>query len=121
MSDDENDALVVITTTETASDGARLAQQLVERRLAACVQIIPQMTSVYRWQDKIEHASEALLFIKTTRAHYDALAAAIQELHSYETPEILALPVTHVAPDYLTWLRDALKPLPQTSPNSLPD
>ena len=99
-----SDAWVVITTTETCADAERLAHQLVERELTACVQILPQMTSVYRWQGKVEQANEALLLIKTTSAAYPKLEQAIKELHSYQTPEIMALPAAAVSADYLAWL-----------------
>ncbi len=102
-------ALLVITTTESSQDAERLASLLVERELAACVQILPPMTSVYRWQGKIEKATEALLFIKTTREAYPALETAIHENHSYETPEIIALPVEAGSSSYLNWLNASIK------------
>ena len=98
------DALVVITTTETKEDGVRLAALLVERELAACVQVLPQITSVYRWQGKVEQAGESLLLIKTMRAAYAQLEAAIKENHTYETPEIIALAVEAGSNEYLNWL-----------------
>ncbi len=104
------EALVVITTTETQTDAERLAQALVERELAACVQVLPQITSIYRWQGKIEQAVEVLLLIKTTRAAYSELEAAIRQNHSYQTPEIIALPVEAGSTDYLSWLRSSLRP-----------
>lgn len=103
------DALVVITTTETQADAERLAQALVERELAACVQVLPQITSVYRWQGKIEQASEVLLLIKTTRAAYSELETAIRQNHSYQTPEILALPVEAGSTEYLGWLTASVR------------
>lgn len=99
-----SDAWVVITTTETFADAERLAHQLVERELAACVQILPQMTSVYRWQGKIEQANEALLLIKTTSGAYPKLEQALKELHSYQTPEIMALPAAAISAEYLAWI-----------------
>jgi periplasmic divalent cation tolerance protein len=107
-----DDAIVVITTTENQSDAEHLAQKLVEQELAACVQIIPQIHSVYRWQSKIETASETLLLIKTTHANFDALVASFKTLHSYQTPEIMALPATNVSDDYLAWLRNSVKTFP---------
>lgn len=98
------DALVVITTTETLADGQRLANLLVEAGLAACVQILPQIASVYRWQGKVEQAAETLLLIKTTRTVYPELETAIKQNHSYETPEIVALPVETGSIEYLDWL-----------------
>src|SRR5262249_24994528 len=82
------EALVVITTTETKEDAERLAHLLVERELAACVQLLPQITSVYRWQGKLEQATETLLLIKTTRTACPRLEIAIKENHPYQTPEI---------------------------------
>ncbi|MEP7343131.1 MAG: divalent-cation tolerance protein CutA [Acidobacteriota bacterium] len=102
------EALVVITTTETKEDAERLAHLLVECELAACVQLLPQVTSIYRWQGKVEQAGESLLLIKTTRQAYPRLEAAIKENHSYQTPEIIALPVEAGADDYLHWLSASL-------------
>lgn len=102
-------ALVVLTTTESPQQAEQLAQILVEARLAACVQILPPMTSVYRWQGKVEAATETLLLIKTTRALYPALETAIKANHSYQTPELIALPVEQGSADYLNWLLDSVK------------
>jgi periplasmic divalent cation tolerance protein len=99
-----SDALVVMTTVEKPEDGARLARLLVERRLAACAQVLPPMVSIYRWQGNVEQADEALLLIKTSRAAYPELEAAIRQNHPYETPEIIALPVEAGSKDYLNWL-----------------
>ncbi len=104
------DALVVITTTETEADAERLALLLVEAELAACVQVLPRMTSIYRWQDKVEQSAEALLLIKTTLAAYVRLEAAIKQNHTYETPEIIALPVEAGSDGYLNWLETSVKP-----------
>jgi periplasmic divalent cation tolerance protein len=98
------EALVVITTTETNEDAERLARLLVERELAACVQVLPQITSVYSWQGKLEQATESLLLIKTTRAAYPRLETAIKENHPYQTPEIIAMPVEAGSNGYLNWL-----------------
>lgn len=99
-----NEMLVVLTTVELTEDGERLGRLLVERKLAACVQILPPMTSIYRWQDKIEQTAEQLLLIKTTRAAYPRLELAIKENHPYETPEIIALEVERGSQNYLEWL-----------------
>lgn len=103
------DALLVITTTENPADGERLAILLVERELAACVQVIPKITSFYRWQGKVEQANETLLFIKTTRPIYQQLEEAIKQNHSYQTPEIIALPVDSGSADYLNWLTSSVE------------
>ncbi|MDQ3010134.1 MAG: divalent-cation tolerance protein CutA [Acidobacteriota bacterium] len=102
------EALVVITTTETKEDAERLAHLLVEHELAACVQMLPQITSVYRWQGRVEQAGEALLLIKTNRQTYPRLESAIKQNHKYQTPEIIALPVAAGADDYLRWLSASL-------------
>lgn len=98
------DALVVLTTTETEADAERLARLLVEAELAACVQVLPRMSSIYRWQGKVEQAGETLLLIKTTCGAYARLETTIKQHHSYETPEIIALPVEAGSAEYLNWL-----------------
>lgn len=105
------DALVVLTTVEKQADGERLARLLVERELAACVQVLPPMVSIYRWQGNVEQASEVLLLIKTTGAAYPRLEAAIKENHPYQTPEIVALPVEAGSGEYLSWLTGSIKSL----------
>jgi periplasmic divalent cation tolerance protein len=102
-------ALVVLTTTETPQQAAQLAHLLVAAELAACAQILPPMTSIYRWQGNVEETTETLLLLKTTRAIYPALETAIKAHHSYQTPEIIALPVETGAADYLNWLADSVK------------
>lgn len=109
LSDAAPNALVVITTTETQQQADQLARALIEAELAACVQMVAPLTSVYRWQGKIETASEVLLLIKTTLSAYAELEAAIKRLHSYQTPEIIALPIAAGASDYLAWLQAAVK------------
>jgi periplasmic divalent cation tolerance protein len=99
-----NDAVIVLTTVENNEDGERLARLLVELELAACVQLLPPMTSIYRWQGKIELASEKLLLIKTTREAFPELETAIKQNHSYQTPELIVLPVEGGSQDYLDWL-----------------
>jgi periplasmic divalent cation tolerance protein len=88
-----------------ASDAARIAEVLVERRLAACVQCLPGMRAVYRWKETVEHGEESLLLIKTTAAAYPGLQAALVELHPYELPEIIVTPIIGGLPDYLSWVR----------------
>jgi periplasmic divalent cation tolerance protein len=112
----ETDALIVMTTLEQAADGERLAHLLVERELAACVQILPRMTSVYRWQGAVEQAAEHLLLIKTTRAAFPRLEAAVRENHPYETPEVIAIPIAAGSAPYLAWLFDSVPPAPPNGP-----
>jgi periplasmic divalent cation tolerance protein len=99
-----SEALVVLTTVEKTEEAERLARLLVESELAACVQILPPIVSIYRWEGKIEKAGETLLFIKTTRTAYPALEKLIIEHHSYQTPEIISLPIEAGLKDYLDWL-----------------
>jgi periplasmic divalent cation tolerance protein len=98
------EALVVLTTVEKTDEGEQLARLIVESELAACVQILPPMTSIYRWEGKLEKASEILLLIKTTRAAYPALEKLIIQNHSYQIPEIISLTVEKGLKDYLDWL-----------------
>lgn len=94
----------VITAVADKEEAQQIARALVERSLAACVQIIGPISSVYRWQGEIEESEEWLCLIKSTRARYAQIEETIQALHSYETPEILAVPVVAGSTDYLRWL-----------------
>lgn len=98
------ETVVVLCSCSDSEAARRIANALVEQRLAACVSILPTVESVYRWQEKIESASEALLLIKTTSESFPALRKKILELHSYDTPEIIALPVVAGLEKYLRWL-----------------
>jgi len=108
---DAHDTLVVLTTLEKQEDGERLARLLVERELAACVQILPPMVSIYRWKGNVEQADEVLLLIKTTCEVYPRLESAIKENHPYQTPEIIALPIEAGSTEYLSWLAASVKSL----------
>jgi len=96
----------VVTTAASADEARRIATALVEERLAACVQIVGPIESIYRWQGKVETAAEWQCWIKTRRQHYALLEAAIRRLHSYEVPEILAVPIVAGSEAYLKWLTD---------------
>ena len=98
------DALIVITNAPDRDVALRLAHALVERKLAACVNILSPCTSVYRWQGTLETAAEVPLLIKTRAALYDEVEAAIKSLHPYDLPEIIAVPVARGLPGYLEWL-----------------
>jgi periplasmic divalent cation tolerance protein len=98
------DKIVVLTTCDSEKHGAQLARHLVELRLAACVNILPKARSIYRWQEKIEDASEWIVLIKSRRDLLAALQAEIQRLHTYEIPEVIALPVVDGSEAYLGWL-----------------
>ena len=104
------DKIVVLTTCASAPEAESIARALVEKRLAACVNILAGARSIYRWRGAIEDAAEWLLIIKSRRDLFDELRAEIEKLHSYETPEVLALDVAMVSPAYLAWLDAELKP-----------
>jgi periplasmic divalent cation tolerance protein len=99
--------LMAMTTTDAHEDAERLARDLVERRLAACVQVLGPISSTYRWRGAVETAREWLCLIKTTGARFDALAAFIEANHGYETPELTAVPVSHGSHGYLAWVSSA--------------
>jgi len=106
----DTDAIVVFMTAANGEEAMRLAEMLVGAHLAACVQILPEMESVYRWQGKIERQSEILLIAKTTRAKFVELEREVRALHSYDTPEIIAVPVVDGSTPYLDWLTSATDP-----------
>lgn len=105
MSPTEAELRVVLATAPDADSGAALARALVEERLAACVNLVPGVRSIYRWKERIEDESEVLLVIKTRADRCQALAARVRELHPYEVPEVLELPAVGGNPAYLDWLR----------------
>ena len=96
--------LIVMTNLPNAQAAEALAAAVVEARLAACVNLLPAVQSVYRWEDKLQWATEVTLLIKTTQRQYVALEAAIHAAHPYELPEVIALPVTAGLPSYLQWV-----------------
>jgi len=104
------DAIVVFMTAPNGEEATRLADLLIGAHLAACVQILPAMESVYRWEGKIERQSEILLIAKTTTAKFAELEREVRSLHSYETPEIIAVPIVAGSSPYLAWLIDSLNP-----------
>jgi periplasmic divalent cation tolerance protein len=98
------DKIVVLCTCDSELEAARLARHLVEQRVAACVNILPGVRSVYRWKGAIEEASEWVLTIKSRRDQFSALRAEIEKIHSYETPEIVAMPIVDGSEAYLAWI-----------------
>lgn len=99
---------LVLTTTSSQEEARRIANALVERRLAACVNILPQIESIYRWKEKVEEAREFLLLIKTTESAVERLHDAIQELHSYEVPECIVLLIESGGEKYLNWINESV-------------
>jgi periplasmic divalent cation tolerance protein len=98
------DKIVVLTTCESEDEAGRIARSLVEKRVAACVNILPNARSVYRWKGSVENAQEFVLLIKTRRDIFDALRAELSKIHSYEVPEVIALPVVDGSESYLSWI-----------------
>ena len=98
------DKIVVLNTCSSADEAERIARRLVEARLAACVNVVAGARSFYRWQGAIESAQEWLLVIKTSRVLFEGLRAELEKIHSYEVPELIALPIVEGSPNYLLWL-----------------
>ncbi len=104
-----SDFVIVLTTFPVDKDAEAFAKALVDERLAACVNILPVMRSIYTWQGKTETADERQLLIKTTRAQLAALEARIMQLHPYEIPEFVVLEIAAGSPGYLSWLSASTK------------
>ena len=104
----DSDAAIVLTTIGSGADTERLARTLIEEHLAACVNVLPPMRSTYRWKGSIEQEEEHQLVIKTTVGRVGALEARLRELHPYEVPEFLVLPVSSGSDAYLQWLQGAV-------------
>lgn len=96
--------VIVLTTMAADGDAEQLARTLIEERLVACVNVLPPMQSVYRWQGRVEQASERQLIMKTTGARVEALKTRLVELHPYDVPEILVLPISDGGGSYLRWI-----------------
>jgi periplasmic divalent cation tolerance protein len=103
------DKVVILVTASKLTEAKRIARQLVNSKLAACVNILPPVQSIYRWQGKVAVDKEFLLFIKSTRDLFSELRAAVLKLHSYTTPEIVCLPIVDGLPEYLQWVDDSVK------------
>jgi periplasmic divalent cation tolerance protein len=101
--------LLVLSTVGSAEDAERIARALVERRLAACVNVVPGLTSVYRWKGEVQAEPERLLLIKTRVQRFEALRQALVELHPYELPEVLAVPLEGGHAPYLAWLDESVR------------
>ncbi|MEL7061329.1 MAG: divalent-cation tolerance protein CutA [Acidobacteriota bacterium] len=101
-------AIVVVTTVGSEDQGIEIAQELIARRQAACVNILPGVRSIYRWKGKICRDGEYLLIVKTMADEYDAVAETILELHRYELPELLAFEISRGDDDFLAWIESSL-------------
>jgi len=103
------DKRIVLTTTGSEEEARKIARHLVERSLAACVNIVPRVISIYRWQGKVEEAQEWLLIVKTTAAAFGLVREAITELHTYELPECLCMAVEDGSETYLRWIGESVR------------
>jgi periplasmic divalent cation tolerance protein len=103
------DKIVVLNTCGSEAEAERLARLLVDQHLAACVSVVPRLRSFYRWKGAVESSEEWLLLIKSSRPVFERLRAALEEAHSYEVPEVLALPVVDGSTAYLEWLEASLQ------------
>jgi periplasmic divalent cation tolerance protein len=104
------DKVVVLVTAGKLAEAKKIARHLLDGQLAACVNILPPMRSLYRWQGKLQDGKEYLLFIKTRRELFAELKAMISRHHSYATPEIICLPIVEGSAEYLQWVNDSVKP-----------
>lgn len=109
--DNSNENIVVLVTASNETEGAKLAKQIIEKRLAACVNLVPTIRSFFWWQGRIDEQAETLLAIKTAPRLLNELIATVQAHHSYQVPEIIALPIVAGAANYLEWLNGELKPI----------
>jgi periplasmic divalent cation tolerance protein len=98
--------LEVRTTFATSEDAERIARQLVSEKLAACAQIVPNVTSIYMWESMLRHDSEVLLLLKTTESSWPALRDRLAALHPYDTPELVAVPIENGAFNYINWVKE---------------
>src|SRR5689334_5723954 len=103
-----NQELIIFVTAPNEEEASRLATALVEERLAACVNIVPAITSIYRWQGNVTRDSETLLIIKSSESRYSELERRVKDLHSYTTPEVIALKIERGSEAYLQWLRESV-------------
>lgn len=109
MPDDPAQLRLVLTTTATREEAARLGRTLIEERLAACATLLPAVQSIYRWKGQVEDTTETLLLLKTAVSQLERLEVRLHKLHSYETPEFLALEVSASSSSYLSWLLDSMR------------
>jgi uncharacterized protein involved in tolerance to divalent cations len=100
----EPEPIVVLMTAASAEEATRIAEALVHQKLAACVQILPEMQSVYVWKGEVQREQEVLVIAKSTRSNFERLETRVREMHSYETPEVVALPIVAGSDRYLEWL-----------------
>ncbi|MFH0763651.1 MAG: divalent-cation tolerance protein CutA [Candidatus Omnitrophota bacterium] len=103
------DFIIVLVTCGSKKEAARLADSLLKKRLIACANIVPAVFSKFRWKGRVDSAGEALIIIKTTRERFKAIEREIKRLHSYDAPEIIAIPIIEGSKEYLRWVEDNSK------------
>ena len=103
--------VVVIMTAANREEAVKIVRSLLEERLIACANIVGPISSIFWWQGKIDEAREFLVFMKSHENHFERLSEKVAEIHSYEVPEIIALPIIKVSPPYLEWLNTSLQPV----------
>ncbi len=101
-----DEALLVLSTFPDAATARRIARELVEKKCAACANLLPPVESIYWWEGKVETGNETLAFFKTTASRYEALETSLRQLHPYDVPEIIALPIAQGLPEYLRWVSE---------------
>jgi periplasmic divalent cation tolerance protein len=103
-------AIAILCTAPDTASAERIATALVAEKLAACVNLVPGLTSVFRWEGKVQREPEVLMIIKAPRAGFEAICARVKALHPYTVPELIALPIDASTPDYLAWLTESTTP-----------
>jgi len=103
---------VIVTSVGTEQQAVEISEELIARRLATCINIVPCLRSIYRWKGKVCEDTEYLLMIKTRRALFEAVTEAIREIHSYELPEVLEFPIGHAEPNFHRWVVDMATGIP---------
>jgi periplasmic divalent cation tolerance protein len=107
------DEIVVLVTAGSETEATNIARALVEQELVACVNVLPGVRSIFQWEGKVTEERECLLVAKTVSRAFEQVATAVKSLHSYSVPEVIALPIQHGLPEYLSWVRDVTKPAGQ--------
>ena len=102
------DKIVVLITAKNARECARIARHLLDKRLIACANLVPQVRSLYRWKGKIADEKECWMILKSTRELFPAIQAEVEALHSYHVPEVIALPIIDGSPNYLNWIAECV-------------
>jgi periplasmic divalent cation tolerance protein len=109
------DKIVILSTCATAEEAEKLARELVDARLAACVSLIPRMRSYFRWKGAVETADECLLVIKTSRSLFDSVRLVLEKSHTYEVPEMIALQIVEGSENYMNWMQANLESHPESN------